>query len=506
MSDSGSPSTPPPQTHRSRRPAVIGFAIAAGAGLVYLLIAGNFRFDFQQTSFTHHVWIADAFLHGQLHARDELVRGRIARERPIASEVLDVRLRDAGATLSPEQRTAWIEEHARVRVFHDWTVVDGRLYGYWGPLAAVVAMPAVLLFGPDASDTLISAIVGAANVGLFYWMLRRIRARGLLTLDDSCVVALTVLFAFGTVHFFLACAGRAWFTSQLVTLTALLGATIAALSARLTVGSALLAGACFGAALLGRNFVALTAAFFIGLFWCRLAAENRGALWALLARTIAFAVPCAAAIGVQGWYNVARFGDPLESGQERLVMTTGESRFRDDYQKYGQFHPHFLARNIHHYLLNARLIPQRDGKLAPDPDGNSMFLVTPPLLYALLAWRQRRPILLALLAGTLPVFVALLLFRATGYQQFGNRYLLEVMPFLLLLVGAGMRGRLTNVSYALIVLAVAAHLYGTYWMCRPAFDIVEQWADWRPIAALLLLSAVGRVAFVASRRSESPSE
>ena len=69
--------------------------------------------------------------------------------------------------------------------------------------------------------------------------------------------------------------------------------------------------------------------------------------------------------------------------------------------------------------------------------------ITPPLLFLFLAWRQRDAFTLALLCGAIPVVAALLLFRATGYFQFGNRYLLDAMPLLLLLVAAGMKGRLS---------------------------------------------------------------
>lgn len=480
------------------RTALVAVALTLVSGFVYLLIAGGFRFDFQQSSFTHHLWTADAFLHGQLHVREELIEARIEQERGNVAIQLDQWLRENHETISPSERKVWIEERARLRAVHDWTIVDGKLYGYWGPLTAVASIPWVMLFGTGVSDRMIGAVFGAINVGLFYWILRRVTSRGLLTMSETCRIALTVLFAFGTVHFFLSCAGKVWYTSQIVTLTALLCAVIAALSARLSVSAALIAGACFGAAFLGRNVTALTGLFFGILFWQRADVPGCSRLRTFVTRMLALGVPCAAAVGVQAWYNHARFGDALESGQKLQILTAGEERFVDDYLTYGQFHPHFLATNFKHYFWNLGRIRQPDGRLAPDPNGNAMFVVTPPLVYALLAWRQRRRFLLAVVAGMLPVLVALLLFRASGYLQFGNRYLLDAIPFLLLLVCAGMRGRLTAVSYSLIVLAVIVNLYGTYWMCRPMFVIVEQWVGWRPIIALVLFASVGGIALKGS--------
>lgn len=64
--------------------------------------------------------------------------------------------------------------------------------------------------------------------------------------------------------------------------------------------------------------------------------------------------------------------------------------------------------------------------------------------------------------GALPVMILLLFFMGTGWVQFGNRYLLDVMPFAILLVGVGMRGRLTRTAVLLIALSAVIHAWGTY--------------------------------------------
>jgi hypothetical protein len=55
-----------------------------------------------------------------------------------------------------------------------------------------------------------------------------------------------------------------------------------------------------------------------------------------------------------------------------------------------------------------------------------------------------------------------MVFHGTGWYQFGQRYLLDIMPFLLLLVAFGMRGRLSRVSIALVLLSLATNAWGTY--------------------------------------------
>jgi hypothetical protein len=78
-----------------------------------------------------------------------------------------------------------------------------------------------------------------------------------------------------------------------------------------------------------------------------------------------------------------------------------------------------------------------------------------------MVWRRRDAFTLALLCGVIPVVAALLLYCATGYVQFGNRYLLDAMPLLLLLVATGMRGRVSPAGGALIVAAIAMNVFGT---------------------------------------------
>jgi hypothetical protein len=56
----------------------------------------------------------------------------------------------------------------------------------------------------------------------------------------------------------------------------------------------------------------------------------------------------------------------------------------------------------------------------------------------------------------------LLCYFATGWITFGNRYLLDLLPLGILLVAAGMEGRLTRVSVALIAVSVLVNSWGTY--------------------------------------------
>lgn len=432
------------------------------AGVVYLSIAGGLRWEYRRSAYPYHLLIADAMLHGQLHLRNEAMEPLFRLRRPHVLETVQM-LRRADPQISNAQADAMVRRMLR----HDLAIVGDRLYGYWAPLTPAAVAPFVAAFGCDLSDDLVSALWGALNVGLWYWVLRRVDRARWLRIGERCAVALTVLFAFGTVHFYMSCTGQVWFAVQIVTITPLLLAIGVAAHARASGRRWLAVGALFGLALLGRNIVVLLGGFFAVAIvaWATAATkEGAGARRQAVRRAagamFTFGLPVAAAVGAQLAYNYGRFGSIFEGGQELTARTGGEPRFLANLDRYGTFNLAFLGRNAWYYLLNWHT-PRVGDAVWYDPQGNSVFLVTPPLLFVLIALRRRQWLVAAAWAGVLPLLAALLTFRATGFAQFGNRYLLDGMPMLLLLVAAGMGGRLTMPGLALIVAAVGVNVFGT---------------------------------------------
>jgi len=325
----------------------------------------------------------------------------------------------------------------------------------------------------------------------------------------------TLLLGLGTVQLYLASAGRVWFAVQIVTLTALLCALLVACGGGSGRGRDIAAGLLFGAAILARMVVGLTVGFFLVRMWSEARERLAGAALRREAATryALFGAALAAALLVQAWYNAARFGSPLDSGFAATLQSGSEARFRNAQQRYGTFNPVFLPANIKAYVWNFHLPRQSDGRLWFDPEGNSMFLVTPALVFAFVAWRRRRnppalgatsdsgqaeserrranAFVTALLAGAIPLLTALLLYFATGATQFGNRYLLDAMPFLLLLVASGMRGRLRTTGFLLIALSVAVNLFGTYRFLDDRMDLLRPWVGAWTLPLLVALALGG---------------
>jgi hypothetical protein len=96
--------------------------------------------------------------------------------------------------------------------------------------------------------------------------------------------------------------------------------------------------------------------------------------------------------------------------------------------------------------------------------GLGLFFTTPALLYMFSA-RLKERLTLAALVGLIAVAIPIVTYWSVGWIQFGYRYSLDFLIFMVLLVVSGMRYRLSPLKIAVIVLRFAVNLWGvvTVW-------------------------------------------
>ncbi|MBM3123572.1 MAG: hypothetical protein FJZ87_00695 [Chloroflexi bacterium] len=75
---------------------------------------------------------------------------------------------------------------------------------------ALLLLPFVAIFGYGISDILFGVILGAINVALIYHLLGKMKP------IISSQIWITILFAFGTVHWWISSVGSVWFNAHLV--------------------------------------------------------------------------------------------------------------------------------------------------------------------------------------------------------------------------------------------------------------------------------------------------
>lgn len=385
---------------------------ALWAIVVYAAIAAYHGGIWQASKYAYFNYLADAFLHGQLHLLS----------KPVST--------------------------------HDLSFVAGKYYLYWPPFPAVVLIPFVALGGLHFSDILFTVAIGGLNVTLVSMLLRQACAQRIIRLTSAQRGLLVLTFALGSTHLTLAPYGRVWYTAQLIGFACVALAYLAAISLSGWRAFAL-AGAAVGCALLTRNHLVLT-----GL-WPALYLLQRH--WSLpprrvLGYTLAGLAPVLLAIGLLGGYNWLRFGSALDNGLEYHRMSPF---FRADYERYGAFNLHYLPTNLFYQFI-AYPFPLRQASAL----GGSLFLLTPAFCAALWAVISARPRWSALTLGATVLLVAIpiLLLMGTGWRQFGPRYTLDFTVPLLLLTALSIRRWPIWLLAALTLAAVVQYSIGAVYL------------------------------------------
>lgn len=320
-------------------------------------------------------------------------------------------------------------------------------YLAYPPLPAILLMPFVALFGVGVTSAIACRTVSVLNVLIFDACLARLPGRiGLAPLSGPARLLFGAFFALGTVTWHNAEAGGDWHLAHAVTLAA----ELLALHEFLGEKRPLLIGGCVSLVLLTRPTAALACLFLILPFL----RSPRVSDFARLA-----ALP-GAAILLLGAYNFARFGSPTDLGYSRMILSgTGKQLM----ETYGQFHPHFIIRNFYWFFLAP--FWSRPGHAFPlgfDPNGLSLFLASPALLYCFLvplrprSDRLVRDATISIAAGLIP----LLMYFNTGFVQFGHRFSMDYLPPLLLLVVIGMGPRPSRVAVGLMLVSILIQAWG----------------------------------------------
>jgi hypothetical protein len=403
-------------TRRIDRATWVGLALVAIAAVIYWLCDRGF--DAHRGDF---FYLADAFLHGRVS--------------------LDHRL-------GP----------------NDVIITEGGFFVPFAPFPAIALMPLVALLGPIRGDQLepaINAILAASTVGLCWWLLGRMRVARLVDRFWICL-----LLGFSTQIIWVTTRGGVWHTGHLV-------ATILTFLCLIELWGkqrAWLIGLLAGAAFLTRAPVAFALPFYalmldgpvrelvpaatVGGYVERM---RRSFPWR---RWVALGLGFLPALAFFFWYNVARFGTPLESGYALATLPP----FLEQLREQGLFSPVHIGMNLDYLFLHLPTPIAEFPFFRPDGLGMSVLVTSPGLLFAIRAdWRSSRAWLL--LGAAIAVLIPTLLYYGGGWLQYGYRYFLDSIPFVIALCGlaAAYRGGV-GWGWRLLILAGTVVMgFGVYW-------------------------------------------
>ena len=346
-----------------------------------------------------------------------------------------------------------------------WDVipVDGRSYVPFAPFPAVVLMPVVAVLGAVGADGVesgINAILAAAGVGMCWWMLGRIGVERLL---DRLWLA--ILFGFSTQILWVTTRGGVWHTGHLVATILTFGCLIEIFGRQ----RAWLIGLLGGFAFLTRAPLAFAMPFYAFMLdpGARASATEvaggyverarRSIPWRAWVLLVLGFLPSLLAFFA---YNWVRFGTIQESGYALATLP----EWLEAQRAVGLFSIAHVPMNLDYFLVHLPF-PIRDAPFfQPDGLGMSVLITSPGLLFALRAdWRQPRTWWLA--GATIAVLVPTLLYYGGGWLQYGYRYFLDSVPFVLAMCGlaAVHRGEVGFGWKVAIVLGTFVMAMGVFW-------------------------------------------
>ena len=469
----GGPPSPQPGAGRLAT-AVVGLLLVLGAFLLY-----TWSNPEHYNQYNHFVWQADAFL-----------QGKVSFDWPVPD--------------GTDRPSNWYFQDI-YPLFDAAGEPTGQVLLPFPPLPALVLLPFVAMVGLTVDQEAIAVGLAAIGVGVAWWMLGGLRIRlAVRTLT-------TVLFATGTVWWWAAAVGSTWYLAHLVAVIAALLAVGVALrndpraatddvaepldpvpSAgwRSRVwpldGTQVLAGLLLGIAATARLPLVFAAPFFIlvgggGTRGRRLVSAAAGGV-----------LPVAALL----LYTQLTTGSWLHPGYDYQYQLEANG-----YPTLG-YNPAWAVEDLRYIPQNLGImfgaLPEIAPHLKPntlgfgdpvvlctagsqrslfDPDcplimpidiGTSILLSAPGLLIALFALRRHARARLTIGVGLTVAVIALfnLAHFSQGWVQWGYRFSLDFIPFLLPLVAIGaahVDGRPRGVAVALVIAGATINLWGVVW-------------------------------------------
>lgn len=324
----------------------------------------------------------------------------------------------------------------------------GAQYSPFPPVPAVILVPFTLLtqlLGTHELDSAVySAMLGAANVALVYWLLARI---GVAFAPRQ---VLTAGFAF-TTHWWVAGMAGTHHWAQVVAVFLLL------LALHLGVGRRwpMVAGMCLALAAGSRLPVAFSLPLFLAFYADRWI-PTRAHLW--LVAGIAIPALLIAA------YNVARFGSPVDFGYAHIPSGDSGVVTDEPWFRYGLISPLYIPRHLYAIFLQSFDWRDQLPFLLPNLTGLSLTLSAPFYFWSANAWRVRaiQPLVPVALLSVLLVMLPDVTHGSWGFAQFGYRFILDAAPILVLLLGWAYRERASAPLVAAVAVGVAVNAYGIY--------------------------------------------
>jgi hypothetical protein len=398
-------------------PWLVCLTIGVVYGYFSMIITGNI---FTSTQFNDYIYLLDAFGHGRVNVT------------PLST--------------------------------YDLSLYHGKWYLYWGPAPVLLLWPFYLIWGVKASDVLYTLLGGVANVVLIYLCILEMKRYFSISLSLMGKAFLILSFAFASPNFFLSLGGRIWFTNQIFA-TTFLFLFYFFFFKYLNTGKLyhiVVSVAFFCLACLTRYSLLFNGLLLAYLFWDSKITGKKITLRLLISigTTLLFFV-CLA-----GFYNYLKIQNILEVGQR---FQQGNRRYAAILKSGIILSFKYFWYNLYYYFLNPIYFSLSKHVLRVNAEGNSVLMVYPSLLLVpVLVFKfkrfdaKKRFFVLTVGVAALITVIFLMLYFATGWVQFGNRYFFDTFPLLFLLLVLVIAYIPKPVQLVLLIWGIVINFLGAY--------------------------------------------
>lgn len=332
---------------------------------------------------------------------------------------------------------------------------NGHYYVSFPPLPSVLLLPFTLLFGANAPDGLLGLV---SIAGICFFSIKLLQALG--KSEAECIFwSLFILIGSNTA--FICAAPWVWFLAQNLSFCFTLAALYFAVVQK--GGCAVFALVCAAGC---RPFQAVYLPLVLYLCWPY--KEGRGGFTRFIRRYWRGLLAASLLVFFYCALNYARFQNPFEFGHNYLP------EFLD--APHGQFSFTYIIQNAVRLIAPPRF---EDGRVMLEEFDGSALWISMPVFLSLIwyliyycyhrdgfsnsrIWQPFFASLLALMLICLHV-VLLLSHKTLGGWHFGNRYFVDVLPCVLLIIGcvSAARDRLLLWQLPLFVFGMGTNLVGT---------------------------------------------
>lgn len=283
----------------------------------------------------------------------------------------------------------------------------GKWFVVYPPMPAIAVLPFVLIWGIGFNQAIASILFAAVATALFFILTTKFTKKLWVSL------ALTALFSFGTNFFYTSLIGSSWYIAHILAIFFLICAMLMSINKK-----PFLSGMFLSFAFLSRLPTILAFPILLYFLLSKGKIRLKTILW--------FVVPILSAIIIFALYNLLRFGSFTQTGYSLIPGVLQEPWYQE-----GIFNLSYIPRQLNAIFL---VFP----KITPDfpyflPSNIAMALwVTTPALLLLFFVKFKDKALGWFLLTALLVALPSLIHGTVGFTQFGYRFSLDYILFLLL--------------------------------------------------------------------------